>query len=158
MRDDIGEPRDGQHIAVYTPGRVFDMSSKCLLPIDDLITFAYDEADDMLSRDFNDQINDISKTMSPNVQVCLFSALALESLPLTAKFMRDAVRIDVKRHELTLEGICLLYVSVEKEERKLDTPCDFYETFTITQIILYSRNAVLQEGVALVIGYAGTQR
>ena len=40
--------------------------------------------------------------MSPNVQVCLFSALALESLHLTAKFMRDAVRIHVKRHELRL--------------------------------------------------------
>ena len=67
----------------------------------------------LLARPY-DQINDISKTMSPNVQVCLFSALALESLPLTAKFMRDAVRMHVKRHELTLEGICLLYVSVEE--------------------------------------------
>ena len=60
VRGDIGEPRAGQHIVVYTPGRVFDMSSKCLLPIDYLLTFAYDEADDMLSRDFNDQVDDIS--------------------------------------------------------------------------------------------------
>ena len=35
VRDDIDELRDGQHILVYTPSRGFDMSSKCLLRIDD---------------------------------------------------------------------------------------------------------------------------
>ena len=59
----------------------------------------------MLLRDFNGQIDGIYKTMPPSFQVCLFSALALESLHLTAKFMRDAVRIHVKGDELTLEGI-----------------------------------------------------
>jgi translation initiation factor 4A len=51
--------------------------------------------------------------------------------------MRDQVRILVKKEELTLEGIKQFYVSVEREEWKLDTLCDLYETLTITQAIIY---------------------
>jgi translation initiation factor 4A len=138
VRDDIDRLRDGQHVVVGTPGRVFDMISKRHLRIDDLLTFVLDEADEMLSRGFKDQIYDIFKTMPPNVQVCLFSAtMPPEILDMTTKFMRDAVRILVKKDELTLEGIRQFYVAIEKEEWKLDTLCDLYETLTITQAIIY---------------------
>jgi len=138
VRDDIDSLRDGQHVVVGTPGRVFDMISKRHLRIDDLLSFVCDEADEMLSRGFKDQIYDIFKTMPPNVQVCLFSAtMAPEILDMTSKFMRDAVRILVKKDELTLEGIRQFYVAIEKEEWKIDTLCDLYETLTITQAIIY---------------------
>merc|ERR1712087_30720 len=58
-------------------------------------------------------------------------------LDLTAKFMRNVVQILVKKDELTLEGIQQFYVAIEKEEWKLDTLCDLYETLTITQAIIY---------------------
>merc|ERR1711860_106883 len=97
-----------------------------------------DEADELLSRGFTAQIYDIFKTLPPNIQVCLFSAtMPPDILDLTAKFMRDAVRILVKKDELTLEGIRQFYVAIEKEEWKLDTLCDLYETLTITQAIIY---------------------
>jgi len=138
VREDIDKLRDGQHLVVGTPGRVFDMIGKRHLRVDDLITFVLDEADEMLSRGFKDQIYDIFKTLPPNIQVCLFSAtMAPEILDLTSKFMRDAVRILVKKDELTLEGIRQFYVAIEKEEWKLDTLCDLYETLTITQAIIY---------------------
>jgi len=138
VRDDIDKLREGQHLVVGTPGRVFDMIGKRHLRVDDLITFVLDEADEMLSRGFKDQIYDIFKTLPPNIQVCLFSAtMAPEILDLTTKFMRDAVRILVKKDELTLEGIRQFYVAIEKEEWKLDTLCDLYETLTITQAIIY---------------------
>merc|ERR1711959_444424 len=111
VREDIEKLREGQHLVVGTPGRVFDMVSKRHLRVDDLITFVLDEADEMLSRGFMDQIYDIFKCLPPNVQVCLFSAtMAPEILDLTTKFMRDAVRILVKKDELTLEGIRQFYV------------------------------------------------
>merc|ERR1719210_3325442 len=85
-----------------------------------------------------DQIYDIFKTLPPNIQVSLFSAtMPPDILDLTAKFMRDAVRILVKKDELTLEGIQQFYVGVEKEEWKLDTLCDLYEPLTISQAIIY---------------------
>jgi len=138
VREDIEKLREGQHLVVGTPGRVFDMVSKRHLRVDNLKAFVLDEADEMLSRGFKDQIYDIFKSLPPNVQVCLFSAtMAPEILDLTTKFMRDAVRILVKKDELTLEGIRQFYVAIEKEEWKLDTLCDLYETLTITQAIIY---------------------
>merc|ERR1711937_70087 len=138
VRDDIDKLRDGQHVIVGTPGRVYDMISKRNLRVDDLQMFVLDEADEMLSRGFKDQIYDIFKCLPPNVQVCLFSAtMPPEILDMTTKFMRDAVRILVKKDELTLEGIRQFYVAIEKEEWKLDTLCDLYETLTITQSIIY---------------------
>jgi len=138
VRDDIDKLREGQHVVVGTPGRVYDMLGKRHLRIDDLQTFVLDEADEMLSRGFKDQIYDIFKTLPPNVQVCLFSAtMPPDILELTTRFMRDAVRILVKKDELTLEGIRQFYVAIEKEEWKLDTLCDLYETLTITQAIIY---------------------
>jgi len=103
VRDDIDKLREGMHLIVGTPGRVLDMVTKRHLKIDDLITFVLDEADEMLSRGFKDQIYDIFKMLPPNVQVCLFSAtMPPDILDMTSKFMRDAVRILVKKDELTL--------------------------------------------------------
>ena len=48
------------------------------------------------------------------------------------------VRILVKRDELTLEGIKQFYVYVEKEEWKLETLCDLYETLAITQSVIFA--------------------
>merc|ERR1712050_429881 len=118
--------------------RPYDMVSKRHLRIDDLLTFVCDEADEMLSCGFKDQIYDIFKQLPADVQVCLFSAtMPLDILDMTTKFMRDAVRILVKKDELTLEGIRQFYVAIEKEEWKLDTLCDLYETLRITQAIIY---------------------
>merc|ERR1712224_828425 len=129
---------DACQALVGTPGRVYGMISQRRLRVDDLRMLVLDEADEMLSRGFKDQIYDIFKTLPPNVQVCLFSAtMAPEILDLTTKFMRDAVRILVKKDELTLEGIRQFYVAIEKEEWKLDTLGDLYETLTITQAIIY---------------------
>merc|ERR1712135_277577 len=89
---------DPQQIIVGTPGRVFDMITRKVINPRDIKIFVLDEADEMLSRGFKDQIYDIFRTLPPNIQVCLFSATrAPEILELTTKFMRDAVRILVKK-------------------------------------------------------------
>ena len=76
--------------------------------------------------------------MPDTVRVALFSAtMPLETLEITTKFMRDPIRILVKKDELTLEGIKQFYIAVEKEEWKLDTLCDLYETLNVTQAIIY---------------------
>merc|ERR1712029_156826 len=63
--------------------------------------------------------------------------MAPETLEVTQRFMREPVRILVKKDELTLEGIRQFYIAVEKEEWKIDVLCDLYETLTITQAIIY---------------------
>eukprot|EP01084_Bolivina_argentea_P203069 346866_1 len=100
--------------------------------------FILDEADEMLSRGFKEQIYNIFQHLPPKVQVCLFSATMPDDiLDISQRFMRDPVRILVKNDELTLDGIKQFYISVEKEEWKLETLCDLYGTLTITQAIIY---------------------
>ena len=70
----------------------------------------------MLSRGFKEQIHDVFTKMPYNIQVILLSAtMPKEVLDVTLKFMRDPVRILVKKEELTLEGIKQFYVMVNKE-------------------------------------------
>jgi len=60
-----------------------------------------------------------------------------EVLEVTQKFMRDPIRILVKKDELTLEGIKQFSVAIDREEWKLDTLCDLYETLTISQAVIF---------------------
>lgn len=67
--------------------------------------FVLDEADEMLSRGFKDQIYDVFRFLPSEVQVVLLSAtMPADVMDVTTKFMRDPITILVKKEELTLEG------------------------------------------------------
>ncbi|XP_049617666.1 eukaryotic initiation factor 4A-I [Syngnathus scovelli] len=129
---------EAPHIVVGTPGRVFDMLNRRNIAPKTIKMFVLDEADEMLSRGFKDQIYEIFRKLNETIQVVLLSAtMPADVLEVTKKFMREPIRILVKKEELTLEGIRQFYVNVEKEEWKLDTLCDLYETLTITQAVIF---------------------
>lgn len=138
VREDMAKLQEGVHVVVGTPGRVYDMINRRALRTDTIKIFCLDEADEMLSRGFKDQIYEVFQLLPQDTQVVLLSAtMPADVLEVTKKFMRDPVRILVKRDELTLEGIKQFYIAVEKEEWKLDTLCDLYETVTITQAVIF---------------------
>merc|ERR1712228_829287 len=138
VRADIERLQKGVHIVVGTPGRVNDMINRNALRLEKLKIFCLDEADEMLSRGFKDQIYDVFQYLPSEVQVCLFSAtMPVEILNMTKRFMRNPVRILVKKEQLTLDGIKQFYVAVEREDWKLATLYDLYESLTITQAIIY---------------------
>jgi translation initiation factor 4A len=141
VREDLRVLGSGAQIVVGTPGRVFDLINRGGLRLETCKVFVVDEADEMLSRGFKDQIYDIFRFLPEDVQCCLFSAtLPVEVVEVTTKFMRDPYTIMVKADELTLEGIKQFYISVEREDWKLDTLCDLYETLTITQCIIFANS------------------
>ncbi|WVZ72255.1 hypothetical protein U9M48_020744 [Paspalum notatum var. saurae] len=136
--EDIRRLENGVHVVSGTPGRVCDMIKRRTLRTRAIKLLILDEADEMLSRGFKDQIYDVYRYLPPDLQVVLISAtLPHEILEMTSKFMTDPVRILVKRDELTLEGIKQFFVAVEKEEWKFDTLCDLYDTLTITQAVIF---------------------
>jgi len=138
IRDDMRKIQNGVSIIVGTPGRVFDMINRRVIDVSGIKMFVLDESDEMLSRGFKDQIYDIFRHLDSSVQVVLLSAtMPAEVLDVTKKFMRNPKTILVKKEELTLEGIKQFYVNVTREEWKLDTLCDLYETLTITQAVIF---------------------
>ena len=117
VRDDIATLQAGVHIVVGTPGRVYDMINRRSLRMDSVQIFVLDEADEMLSRGFKDQIYEVFQFLPEKVQVALFSAtMPSDVLEVTSRFMRDPIRILVKRDELTLEGIRQFVSRVEWDE------------------------------------------
>ncbi|KAH0559582.1 hypothetical protein GP486_003898, partial [Trichoglossum hirsutum] len=138
VRDDMKALQEGPQVVVGTPGRVHDMIQRRFLKTDSMKMFVLDEADEMLSRGFTEQIYDIFQLLPQATQVVLLSAtMPQDVLEVTTKFMRDPVRILVKKAELTLEGIKQFFIAVEKEDWKLDTLSDLYETVTITQAVIF---------------------
>lgn len=136
--EDVKKLDYGQHVVVGTPGRVFDMIRRKNLRTRNVKMMILDEADEMLSRGFKEQIYDIYRYLPPSTQIILVSAtLPPEVLDITTKFMSDPVKVLVKRDELTLEGIKQFFVAVEKEDWKFDTLCDLYDTLTITQAVIF---------------------
>uniref|UniRef100_A0A915P0B2 RNA helicase n=1 Tax=Meloidogyne floridensis TaxID=298350 RepID=A0A915P0B2_9BILA len=138
--EDIRKLDYGQHVVSGTPGRVFGayMIRRRNLRTRSIKMLVLDEADEMLSKGFKEQIYDIYRYLPPNAQVVLLSAtLPHDVLEMTSKFMTDPIRVLVKRDELTLEGIKQFFVAVEREEWKFDTLCDLYDTLTITQAVIF---------------------
>ena len=121
--DDIKDLKgDVPHLVVGTPGRVKDMLTRSALSPASIKSIVLDEADEMLSAGFKDQVYNILQFMPSDVQVALFSAtLPAEVLELTEKFMRDPYKILVESRELTVEGIRQYYVALEDDIQKYPT-------------------------------------
>lgn len=125
-------------IVVCTPGRLYDMIKRKWLNIDKLDLFIIDEADELLSRGFKDQLQNIFQFIPSNTQIAIYSAtMPQEILSITDMFMNDPLRIMIKKEDITLEGIKQFYIPLNKEEEKFMVICDIYEILTISQTIIY---------------------
>ncbi|KAJ3994945.1 DEAD-domain-containing protein [Lentinula boryana] len=138
LREDMAALRSGVQVIVATPGRLLDMIKRGAIKSDHAKILCLDEADEMLSQGFKDQIYEVFQLLPGDMQVLLFSAtMPSDMLELSSKFMRDPIRILVKKDELTLEGIKQFYIAIEKEDWKLDTLCDIYDTISVSQSVIF---------------------
>ncbi len=138
VRDDIEKLQPTTVIAVGTPGRVGDLIKRGAMRTESLRTVVLDEADELLSTSFSEQIYAIFKYLPKDIQVALFSAtMGDDILQLTKKFMRDPTCILVEKDALTLKGIRQFFVAVE-EEHKLGTLMDLYESVSIAQSVIFA--------------------
>jgi translation initiation factor 4A len=131
----------GAQYVVGTPGRVYDMIKRYALKMDKIKSFIMDEADEMLSRGFKDQIYEIFQYIPPKSQVCLFSAtMPPTALEMTENFMTNPVKILIQKEKLTLEGIKQYYLGVEQENWKIATLIDLYDKLSISQSIIFANS------------------
>ncbi|EDK37471.2 hypothetical protein PGUG_01569 [Meyerozyma guilliermondii ATCC 6260] len=136
--EDVKKLQQGQHIISGTPGRVLDMIKRRNIMPRHVKMLVLDEADELLTKGFKEQIYEIYKTLPAGAQVVVVSAtLTPEVLEMTNKFTSDPVKILVKRDDVTLKGIKQYYIQCEKEDWKFDTLCDLYDNLTITQAVIF---------------------
>ena len=136
--NDIKLLRDNTpHIIIGCPGRIQDMLRRKYINYD-IKLVVLDEADEMLSSGFKEQIYNIFQYLSNDIQIALFSATIPSSLyALTEKFMRNPVKIIVKNEQLTLEGIKQYFVNLEDDNMKYDTLKDLFSIISVAQCIIY---------------------
>jgi len=126
------------HIAVGCPGRVHDMIKRRYLLTNNLKLVILDEADEMLSSGFKEQVYNIFQYLPKDTQLCLFSAtLPIELNQLTEKFMRDPIQILVKAESLTLEGIQQFFIALDDDSDKYHTLKDLFGMLSVSQCIIY---------------------
>ena len=140
--EDVGNLKGNvPHVIAGCPGRVYDMMRRNHILSKNIKLVILDEADEMLSSGFKEQVYNIFQNFKSDIQVALFSATLPDHINgITSKFMRNPVRIQVKAEQLTLEGISQYYVAVEDDRQKYLTLKDLYSFMSVSQTIIYANS------------------
>ena len=130
--------RNTPHVICGCPGRVYDMLRRDKISIKTIKLVILDEADEMLSSGFKDQVYNIFQYFNNDIQVALFSATLPESItPIIDKIMRNPIKISVKAEMLTLEGIGQYYIAVDDDRQKYETLKHLFSIAKLSCCIIY---------------------
>jgi translation initiation factor 4A len=126
------------HIICGCPGRVQEMMRRDKIHSKEIKLVILDEADEMLSAGFKEQVYNIFQYFNSEIQVALFSAtIPTTIIPIINKIMRNPVKINVKRENLTLDGIKQYFVAVDDDRQKYITLKNLFSHLSVTQCIIY---------------------
>jgi len=139
VQQDIADIHENPpHVIVGCAGRIYDMIRRKNINANTIKMFVLDEADEMLSGAFKDQIYNIFQHFNSNIQVAIFSAtMPEEILTLSNKFMRDPVKITMKKEELNLEGIQQYFIAIQNDFYKFEMLKQIFTMISVNQCIIY---------------------
>ncbi|MCI8441679.1 MAG: DEAD/DEAH box helicase [Provencibacterium sp.] len=130
MNRQIMALRSGANIVVGTPGRVMDHLRRRTLRLEHLRMVVLDEADEMLSMGFKEDIETILTGTPESRQTVLFSATMPPAImALTGEFQREAQLVEVDKKQPSVKSIRQAYCEVPAS-RKQDALC----------LLLYAKN------------------
>jgi len=110
--------KQGADIVVGTPGRLIDHMKSKTLKLSDIRYFVLDEADEMLTGGFIEEVEEIFEKVNPDCTTLLFSATMPKAVEkLSKKYMQDAVRISVKKEEEDHSKIEQSYIEVKASNK-----------------------------------------
>ncbi|KZT29679.1 DEAD-domain-containing protein [Neolentinus lepideus HHB14362 ss-1] len=132
------------HIIVGTPGTMFNLIRKRTLDVSDVGVFVLDEADNMLDQDgLGEQTLKVKNALPKGkpLQIILFSATFPDHVrSFAGKFAPNANKIELKKNELSVEGIKQFYMDCKHEEQKYDILVSLYKLLTIGQSIIFCQH------------------
>lgn len=129
----------GVDIVVGTPGRLLDLIQQGSLDLGRVQTVVLDEADEMLSMGFIEDIEKILDELPFTHQTCLFSAtLPKEIRKLAQKYMTDPESVTIKRKQLTVDAIEQRYYLVNEKD-KLAALTRLFEVEEISRCLIFAR-------------------
>ncbi|CAJ0581128.1 unnamed protein product, partial [Mesorhabditis spiculigera] len=136
LRDDIMRLNSLVHLVIATPGRILDLMEKGVADVSSCKILVFDEADKLLSQDFQGVLDRMIAFLPKDPQVMLYSA----TFPVTvtefmSKHMRKPYEINLME-ELTLLGVTQYYAYVQ-EKQKVHCLNTLFRKLQINQSIIF---------------------
>ena len=136
LKDDILRLYQTVHVLVATPGRVLDLAKRGVADLSKCEMLVMDEADKLLSPEFQTLLGQIINFLPDNRQILLFSA----TFPVTVKafkdqYLRKPYEINLM-DQLTLRGVTQYYAYVE-EKQKVQCLNTLFSKLQINQSIIF---------------------
>lgn len=115
----IDKLRRGVDLVVGTPGRLKDLMAKGVIDLAHIKTIVLDEADEMLSMGFIEDMEEILSASPAERQTALFSATMSPRIgEIAGKYMKSPRSVNIKSKQLTVDGIEHKYCLVNEAEKK----------------------------------------
>ena len=138
----------GAHVVVGTPGRVIDHLERGTLDLSRLDYLVLDEADEMLTMGFAEDVERILADTPEYKQVALFSATIPPAIrKITSKYLHDPVEVTIEAKTATAENISQRYIQVAGP-RKMDALTRVLEVEPFEAMIVFVRTKQAAEEVA----------
>lgn len=136
LKDDIMRLYQPVHLLVGTPGRILDLAKKGVCILKDCSMLVMDEADKLLSPEFQPSVEQLIRFLPGNRQILMYSA----TFPVTVKDFKDRYLqkpyVINLMDELTLKGITQFYAFVE-ERQKVHCLNTLFSKLQINQSIIF---------------------
>ncbi|KAH8260421.1 ATP-dependent RNA helicase me31b [Drosophila bipectinata] len=136
LKDDILRIYQKVQLIIATPGRILDLMDKKVADMSHCRILVLDEADKLLSLDFQGMLDHVILKLPKDPQILLFSA----TFPLTVKnFMEKHIREPYEinlMEELTLKGVTQYYAFVQ-ERQKVHCLNTLFSKLQINQSIIF---------------------
>ncbi len=134
--------KEGVDVIVGTPGRLQDLIRQNMLDLSKVHTVILDEADEMLSMGFVEDVENILQETPSDRQTTLFSATLPQSIRrLADKYMHDPETIMVERKALTVDTVDQRYYLV-KEKDKMAAITRLFEAEDIGTTLVFTKTRI----------------
>ncbi len=132
----------GVDVVVGTPGRLIDLMQQNALDLSQVRTVVLDEADEMLSMGFIEDVETLLKATPETRQTALFSAtLPPEIRALASRYLRDPQAITLQQKQLTVANIEQRYYLVNEAD-KLAVLTRLFEVEEISSALIFAQTRV----------------
>mmetsp|Transcript_2892 Transcript_2892/g.5354 ORF Transcript_2892/g.5354 Transcript_2892/m.5354 type:complete len:635 (-) Transcript_2892:399-2303(-) len=136
LKDDIIRLKRVVHIIVATPGRILDLCERRIANLSQCKMFVMDEADKLLSREFQIGLNKLIEFTHKDRQILCFSATFPTAIKtFIDRWMSDAHQINLM-DELTLKGVTQYYAFL-KQKQKISCLRTLFKKLNINQCIIF---------------------
>ena len=134
MEPQIRQIKKGAQIIAATPGRLLDLIHRGIVKLHSIDTVVLDEADEMLTMGFQEDLDEILAQTPPQKRSWLFSATMTEAVARISKnYMMDPVEVTIGQKNSGASNIAhLKYVVLEKDRYPaLKRIIDYHPTFSV---------------------------